>query len=163
MRRDELRIYHEAVQAHEKVYRPNRDAPWVPWAYVDHALKGMRVNGRERLSETLIKILQEGEKYLTHLTEHEQGLQDARAVVGKVVQDLKAQFVVCPACKGEQGEKVKDSGVFVYHWEDCATCAGRGMVPQGLKEWQDENRTYTPPEQQLDTRIDGPPERREAV
>ena len=71
-------------------------------------------------------------------------------------------FVECPTCNGEQGSFAKGKH-WELNWDDCHVCQGHGMLPIGESKWQDEGRTYTPAERQLDTRIDGIAVRREAA
>lgn len=166
MRRNELRMYLTAKRAEARMDKMFTDAPWIPWGITpDHAIKQVRTNGTEAL-RTLIDLVQEGEEYLQNLVEHEQRIIVCRVLVQKVLDELAGYFDVCPSCKGAKGafdrEQAQSFG-YGKGWEDCETCWGHGMLPKGESVWQDEGRTYTPPEQQLDTRIDCITERREAA
>ena len=166
MRRNELRMYLTAKRAVKRMGKIFLDAPWTPWGIVaDHAINQVRTNGREAL-RTLIDLVQEGEEYIEEVGRHEQRTAECRLLVQKVLDELAGYFVVCPSCKGAKGAyDEKQAKAFGYGrgWEDCKMCWGHGMLPKGESVWQDEGRTYTPPEQQLDTRIDGWTARREAA
>lgn len=166
MRRNELRMYLTAKRAEKKMDKMFLDAPWLPWGTTaDHAVEQVRTNGCEDLS-TLIDLVQEGEEYLGEMEVHEITMATCRATVQKVLDELQSYFEICPACNGAKGafDKDPESRFWIGRgWEDCATCDGHGMLPRGESVWQDEGRTYTPPEQQLDTRIDGCTRRREAA
>ena len=163
MRADELRTYHEADRAEKRLSKLTHNTPWNPWSTTaSHALQQVRVNGREALI-TLIDLHDEGLQYLKDVDEHLEEMREAREIIASTLERLVKRFVKCPACDGEKGRKETTSGVYVYHWIDCETCDGRGMLPVGAREWQDENRTYTPAERQLDVRIDGHTERLKAA
>ena len=166
MRRNELRMYLTAMRAAARMDKMFTDAPWTPWGITaDHAVNQVRTNGCEALS-TLIDLVQEGKEYLQELVEHEQRTIVCRVLVQKILDELAGYFDVCPSCKGAKGvydEELRRSVGYGRGWEDCETCWGHGMLPKGESVWQDEGRTYTPPERQLDTRIDGMVERREAA
>lgn len=164
MRIDELRCLTLMRRQVESIYKKGLDAPSIVSLSiaVSHALKRVRTNGREKLT-ALVSVRDELWDYVRDLAEHaaevawcEEAVQDAL--------HLLDGFVDCPECHGDQGtfgpaEAWRSRG----DWTDCRVCAGRGMIPKGESVWQDEGRTYTPPEQQLDTRIDGSIERREAA
>ncbi len=163
MRADELRIYHEADRAEERLRKLSHNGPWSPWGITaSHALKQVRVNGREDLV-TLIDLHAEGLQYLKDVDEHLKEMREAREIIASALNRLVDRFVRCSACDGKKGRKEPSSGPSVYIWRDCETCDGHGMLPVGAREWQDEGRTYTPAERQLDTRIDGHIERLKAA
>ena len=149
-----------------RMYKMFLDAPWKPWGITaDHAASQVRMNGREALT-TLIDLVQEGEEYIENVVEHERRTTECRLLVQKVLDALAEYFTICPACKGAKGAYDKERARSFGRgrcWEDCETCWGHGMLPKGESVWQDEGRTYTPAERQLDVRIDGIAERREAA
>lgn len=74
---------------------------------------------------------------------------------------------LCPKCRSPTHARraVREGNTVTYDcyygYPECHTW--QVTIPKGDSYWQDESRTYTPAEEQLDTRVDGSSERREAA
>ena len=164
MRADELRCLKLMKRQVRRIDKKGLDAPSIVSLSiaVSHALERVRTNGHEKLA-ALVRVRDELRDYARDLAEHVAEVSWCHQAIEEALHLLDG-FVECPACHGEQGTfGPAEAWRYKRDWNDCSVCAGRGMIPKGTSEWQDEDRTYTPPEQQLDTRIDGHTARREAA
>ena len=73
----------------------------------------------------------------------------------------------CPSLSGgyhaRKAVRVGNTVTYYCYYGYPKTHTWKCEILEGDPDWQDLDRTYTPEEQQLDTRIDGKPERREAA
>ena len=98
-----------------------------------HAIKGVRCNGHQQV-RSIADIFDEMDKWL-------RDIKHIKALVVKAERTLERTnkirdgFINCDSCVGRKGKMVpgktpRDPYSGQRRWEDCANCAGRGILPR---------------------------------
>lgn len=112
-----------------KIQKLNKklDDIYLPWSNpcstsINHILEGVRLNVNTRRT-SFSEILSELTRYKYELTSVPKKILKRIRIVDCAIKELKANFHICPTCKGRCGEMLGPN-----LWKDCETCDGFGMV-----------------------------------